>query len=274
MDPKDQNKEETKENLAAEDKNAAQAGKQQANLQKQSKHAATEEEIRNTDPKELRKKLSNKNSDYVFRLEKAMLNSENVAMDQVEPAIDSILPEIIIAQRKGMPASTLYQKSPTEKAKELAHPKAKPTKTKFWMQVVDNLLLYLTFFLGMFGVVQLFMPKNKASQSGEMGIVTLLSVAILFGVLMAYYNNLLARNKEDRPPMWKMIGIAVIVLIVIFLWITLTSLPAFRPFNPVINPWVEIVLAVIAFVGRRFFKQKYHVVDPLKQRAAQNQKRD
>ncbi|MBD5429577.1 DUF1129 domain-containing protein [Lactobacillus sp.] len=273
MDPKDQNKNETKENLTAEDKNAAKVDEQQASLQKKNKFAQTEETIKNTNPKELRKKLSNKNSDYVFRLEKAMLNSENVAMDQVEPAIDSILPEIVIAQYKGIPASTLYKKSPTEKAKELAHPKAKPIKTKFWMQVVDNLLLYLTFFLGMFGVVQLFMPKNKATQSGEMGIVTLLSVAILFGVLMAYYNNLLARDKSERPPMWKMIGIAAIVLIVIFLWITLTSLPAFKPFNPVINPWVEIVLAVIAFVGRRFFKQKYHVVDPLKQRA-QNRSRD
>ena len=36
-----------------------------------------------------------------------------------------------------------------------------------------------------------------------------------------------------------------------------------RVINPVLNPWVYIVLAVIAFFVRRWFRQKYHVVDPL-----------
>lgn len=271
MEPKDQKKDEVKEpkeNTAQVDEN------KQAKLQKKSKNEISKEEIKQTDPKELRKQLSNKNSDYIFRVEKAMLNSENVAMEQVEPAIDEILPEIIIAQRKGIPASTLYRQSPTEKAKELAHPKDKQNgKPKFWMQIVDNVLLYLTFFLGMFGVVQLFMPKGKANQSGEMGIVTLLSVAVLFGIVMAYYNEMLARDKKDRPSVVKMIVIGALVLMGIFLWITLTSMPFFRPFNPIINPWIEIVGAVLAFVGRRYFKQKYHVVDPLKARAAK-QSRD
>ncbi|MBP2058148.1 putative membrane-anchored protein [Lactobacillus colini] len=273
MDPKDQTKEEPKEKLTAEQKNAAQAGSKQAKLQKQSKRLETEAELKNTNPEQLRQKLSNKNADYIFRLEKAMRDNEKLAGEQVDNAINSILPEIIIAQYKGMPASTLYRQSPTEKAHELAHPKAKPVESKFWMQIVDNVLLYLTFFLGMFGVVQLFMPKSKDSQSSEMGIITMLSVAILFGIIMAYYNNMLARDKEDRPAIWKMIAIAAVVLMAVFLWITFTSLPVFRPFNPIINPWIEIILAVLAFLGRRFFKQKYHVVDPLKQRA-QNQKRD
>ena len=70
-------------------------------------------------PKELRKKLSNKNQDYVFRLEKFLAEDQNYTMDQVEPAIDQILPEIIVAQRKGIPASSLYQKLQEKKQLKL-----------------------------------------------------------------------------------------------------------------------------------------------------------
>ena len=75
-----------------------------------------DEEIKKMSPKELRNKLSNKNQDYIFRLEKFLTEDQNYTMDQVEPAIDQILPEIIVAQRKGIPASNLYQKAPREKA--------------------------------------------------------------------------------------------------------------------------------------------------------------
>ena len=107
MDPKDQNK--SKNTEAA--KNSTAGNAQQEKLKK-----AHDEEIKKMSPKELRNKLSNKNQDYIFRLEKFLTEDQNYTMDQVEPAIDQILPEIIVAQRKGIPASNLYQKAPREKA--------------------------------------------------------------------------------------------------------------------------------------------------------------
>lgn len=260
MDPKDQNKSENTE--AA--KNSTVGNAQQEKLKKAHEQNSRDEEIKKMSPKELRNKLSNKNQDYIFRLEKFLTEDQNYTMDQVEPAIDQILPEIIVAQRKGIPASNLYQKAPREKAIEIANLKKEAPKTKFWMHAVDNGLLYFVIFAGFFGVVQLFNNSSK-QQDGmqQMGILTVASVTILFGILMAYYNDLITRDKSKRPPMWQIILIGVFLVGIIMVWITFTSMPFMRVINPVLNPWVYIVLAVIAFFVRRWFRQKYHVVDPL-----------
>ena len=193
-----------------------------------------------------------------------MTEDQNYTMDQVKPAIDQILPEIIVAQRKGIPASSLYQKAPKEKAIEIANPQKEAPKNKFWMHAVDNGLLYFVIFAGFFGVVQLFNINSK-QQNGvqQMGILTVASVTILFGILMAYYNDLVTREKSKRPPMWKVVLIGIFLVGIVMVWITFTSMPFLRVINPVLNPWVYIVLAVIAFFVRRWFRQKYHVVDPL-----------
>lgn len=258
MDPKDQNK---SENTQAA-KNSSVGNTQQEKLKKAHEQNSRDEEIKKMSPKELRNKLSNKNQDYVFRLEKFLTEDQNYTMDQVEPAIDQILPEIIVAQRKGVPANTLYQKAPREKAIEIANPKKEAPKNKFWMHAVDNGLLYFLIFAGFFGVVQLF-SNQKAAAGSQMGVLTLVSVTVLFGVLMAYYNDLFSREKADRPSTWKIVLIGAFFVGIIMIWIMFTSLPFLRVINPVLNPWVYIVLAVIAFFVRRWFRQKYHVVDPL-----------
>lgn len=260
MDPKDQNKSENTEVA----KNSTVGNAKQEKLKKAHEQNSREEEIKKMPLKELRKKLSNKNQDYVFRLEKFLTEDQNYTMDQVKPAIDQILPEIIVAQRKGIPASSLYQKAPKEKAIEIANPQKEAPKNKFWMHAVDNGLLYFVIFAGFFGVVQLFNINSK-QQNGvqQMGILTVASVTILFGILMAYYNDLVTREKSKRPPMWKVVLIGIFLVGIVMVWITFTSMPFLRVINPVLNPWVYIVLAVIAFFVRRWFRQKYHVVDPL-----------
>ena len=260
MDPKDQNKSENTEVA----KNSTVGNAKQEKLKKAHEQNSREEEIKKMPPKELRKKLSNKNQDYVFRLEKFLTEDQNYTMDQVKPAIDQILPEIIVAQRKGIPASSLYQKAPKEKAIEIANPQKEAPKNKFWMHAVDNGLLYFVIFAGFFGVVQLFNINSK-QQNGvqQMGILTVASVTILFGILMAYYNDLVTREKSKRPPMWKVVLIGIFLVGIVMVWITFTSMPFLRVINPVLNPWVYIVLAVIAFFVRRWVRQKYHVVDPL-----------
>lgn len=243
---------------------------EQAELKKQSKQAAHEEEIKNTDPKELRKQLTNKNSDYVFRLQKALLENESIANDQVEPAIDAILPEMIIAQQKGIPASTLYKMSPTEKAIELTHPKPKVVKQNFGLQVLDNILLYLALFAGLYGVVQLV---SKTPSGGELGAVTLFVLVIGLGYMMAYYNRWLVTPKDKRLGTGKMVLIGVVILVIMFLWVTATSLPGMRQLNPPLNPWAEIIIAVIAFGVRYYLRRRYHIVDPVKQARMQQAKK-
>lgn len=241
---------------------------EQEELKKQSKQAAHEEAIKNTDPQELRKQLTNKNSDYVFRLQKALLENENIANDQVEPAIDSILPEMVIAQQKGIPASTLYKMSPTEKAIELTHPKPKVVTQKFGLQVIDNILLYLALFAGLYGFVQLV---SKTPSGAELGVVTLLVLVVGLGYMMAYYNRWIVTPKDKRMGTGKMILIGVAILIIMFLWVTATSMPGLRRLNPPLNPWVEIVIAVIAFGVRYYLRRKYNIIDPVRQARLQQQ---
>lgn len=256
------------------DKNQAVSAAQQDKLKKKVKQADHEEDIKNTDPKELRNKLSNKNSDYIFRLEKFLLDNENFSMDQVEPVIDNILPEIIIAQHKGLPASTLYQMSPSQKAHELAHPKAKPVKQSFWLQVTDTSLFYLALFGGLYGIVQLF-SGPKAQKQGQLGVITLLVLVFGLGILMAYYNNWIVKPKSDRQPTWKVVLGGIGSIILMFVWVTATSLKPFQAINPPINPWALIVIAVIAFGVRYYLKKRYHIVDPVRQaRMEQARQRD
>jgi uncharacterized membrane-anchored protein len=80
---------------------------------------------------------------------------------------------------------------------------------------------------------------------------------------MAYYNDLVTRDKEQTTIDVESILIGDLLVGIIMVWITITSMPFLRVINPVLNPWVYIVLAVIAFFVRRWFRQKYHVVDPL-----------
>ncbi|QNQ81260.1 DUF1129 family protein [Lactobacillus sp. PV034] len=259
-DKKDQTK-------PVEEANKAQG---QEELKKQSKRAAYEEEIKHTAPEELRKKLTNKNSDYVFRLQKALLENENIANDQVEPAIDSILPEMIIAQQKGIPASTLYKMSPTEKAIELTHPKPKKVEQKFGLLVLDNILLYLALFAGVYGVVQVF---SKTPSGAELGAVTLFVLVIGLGWMMAYYTRWMVTPKDKRMGTGKIVLIGIGVLIVMFLWVTATSLPGMRQLNPPLNPWAEIIIAVIAFGVRYYLRRRYNIIDPVKQAHLQDGKK-
>ena len=149
MDPKNQNK--SKHTEAA--KNSWVGNAQQEKLKKAHEQNSRDEEIKKMSPKELRNKLSNKNQDYIFRLEKFLTEDQNYTMDQVEPAIDQILPEIIVAQRKGIPASNSYQQAPKEKEIEIANPKKEAHKNKLWTNAVKNGYINFVFFGGFFGVV-------------------------------------------------------------------------------------------------------------------------
>lgn len=275
----DSKKDQEKENLQSaasqeSKKNKATNVEQQEKLKKRAQQADQEESIKNTDPKELRNKLSNKNSDYVFRLEKFLLDNENFSMNQVEPVIDNILPEIIIAQHKGIPASTLYQMAPSQKAHELAHPKAKPVKQNFWLQVADSSLFYLALFGGLYGLVELF-SGPKAQKQGQLGVITLIVLVFGLGLLMTYYSNWLVKPKSDRQPTWKIVLGGIGSIILMFVWVTATSLKPVQTINPPLNPWVLIVLAGIAIAVRYYLKKRYHIVDPARQaRIDQARQRD
>lgn len=103
------------------EKNLANTQKQEASQAKVEKQ--TSSVIQDVDS--MRKQLTNKNSDYVFRLEKALMDAGKSEAEATKIAND-LLDEIITAQKQGIPASNLYKKSPILKAEEILHPVIKP----------------------------------------------------------------------------------------------------------------------------------------------------
>ncbi|APT18650.1 hypothetical protein FC62_GL001121 [Amylolactobacillus amylotrophicus DSM 20534] len=239
--------------LDPKDKNKAVIEQQQELKAKQDSAAEQEASLEAATPEELRGMLTKRNEDYVFRLEK-QLKEAGLTEGDAKLKVNSYLKEIIVAQRKGQPATHLYG-SPQVKAQELVDPRSRQAdEVKFWQKAVDNSLLYLAIFSAMFGLVGLF---SKTQQ--QIGFITILSVGLLFGFLMTYYNDLIMRKKEDRPSMWKMMLGGIGIVFFIFLWITLTELPFLRVVNPVLPGWGSLVIAVLAYLGRRYFRAHYHI---------------
>lgn len=255
MDPKEKNKEASKN--------------QQEVLQH---HAAQKDEnkkIEQSDSKTLREMLSNKNNDYVFKLEKE-LQKGGLSAAAAKDKVNSLLVEIVIAQKNGQPAYILFGKSPIEEAQELLHPKKEIKPTKFWQRAVDSGLLYLVIFTAIVGISALASQKETATN--QFGIVTLLSVGALFGVLMTYYNDLL--GGKARPKFWKIILGGLGIMAILVAWITWWQMPFMKPVNPALPGWADLVIAAVAYLGRRVFRTRYHITTSTLLPAPRNKTRD
>lgn len=230
---------------------------QQAKLKRQTEIDNKDEEIKKESPSELRKKLSNKNQDYVFRLEKELQRQGSMSREEAVAMTDGLLSEIIIAQRHGQPANGLYMAAPQIKAEQMLHPDKKPVKTPFWQLAIDGALLYLAIFVGLFGIIALF--ETKQPQNSQMGILTLASVGIVMGIFMVKYNDWVM-PKNDKKLSWsRLILNGLALAAVLFIWIWLLSLPGVSAINPVLPGGVDIAIAVVAYGIRYLFRKYYHI---------------
>ena len=231
----------------------------QAKLKKQAELDTQDEKIKQEDPKALREKLSNKNSDYVFRLEKELQKQGSMSRADAVAMTNGLLSEIIIAQRHGQPANGLYLASPAIKAEQMLHPKKKPVATPTWQLMVDGALLYLAIFVGLCGILALFQTKNQPYNS-QMGILTIASVGILMGIFMVKYNDWLMPQQGKRPSLVKLILRMLAIAVVLFVWMWILQIPALRVINPVLPAVADIVIAAAAYGVRYLFREHYNIV--------------
>lgn len=246
--------------MAEENKNAKIDANQQEKLKNQTQSADQDEQIKQTDPAELRKKLSNKNQDYVFRLQKELEKQGNLSSDEASQKVNKLLPEILVAQRHGQPANSLFMASPIVKADKILHPVVKPKTLDdlpFWQRGVDNALFWLAIFMGMYGLLGLFNTKQLNSQNG---VLTITVVGILFGLMTSKYNEWIMPQGAKGKIKW---GRAILSLgglvVALFVIITLLTLPGIRVINPVLPGIVYIIIAAIAYGIRYFFRKKYNI---------------
>lgn len=233
----------------------------QAKLKNKSAQEKMDAEIDQMSVDELRENLSNKNADYVFRLQRELASQGKLTQEKARGMVDELLPEILKAQRRGQPANGLYMAAPKMKANELLHPEenAAPKPVPFWQRSVDSALLYLAIFTGLFGIMELFSNTNKTSSS--MGILSIASVGILMGVFMTKYEDWVLPNGSRSKVSWpKLIGVSFILIVGLFAWMWILALPAIQVINPVLPGIWYIIIAAAAYGGRYLFRKYYGIV--------------
>lgn len=233
------------------EKNLANTQKQEASQAKVEKQ--TSSVIKDVDS--MRKQLTNKNSDYVFRLEKALMDAGKSEAEATKIAND-LLDEIITAQKQGIPASNLYKKSPILKAEEILHPVIKPKKPKYWMRAVDSGLLYFVVFTAMISIMALT-AGAKNQYNSQYGLLTLVAIAAILGTLMTYYTDVLVAGGKAKFGKIALLTIAMVA--VLFVVITIFSSKAFQIINPVLPAWANLVLAALVYGARYLFRKKYNI---------------
>ncbi|MFD1471726.1 DUF1129 domain-containing protein [Companilactobacillus mishanensis] len=232
------------------DRNKKAAEKQKRNSEKREKHEEVQEKIYNSDADKLREQLSNKNEEYVFKLNKRLVD-DDFTEDEAKEAIDNLLPDIIANQIKGVPATTLYGPV-TKKAGDIAHPVKPKKKDPFWALSVDTSLLFFALFGALYGAVGVF--SKKSNSQNNTGILTLIVLAVMWGFLLTYFNLQMKKPKKERPNIWKTLGYMGAGLIFMFIFLgVMQYVPAV--INPVLNGYVYLVLAVVAFGGRWLFRR-------------------
>lgn len=247
MDPRDKNKQAQQH----------QQEQQQQRTQKREHQLEVEEQIKTATPEQLRSKLSNKNEDYLFRLQKS-LTQQGKTSQQAQTMVDDLLQEVLDNQIKGIPARQLYG-SVTTKVEALIHkktPKATASNTPTWQMAVDNSLLFVAIFAIMYGVMSLFI--KHPSRQNQSGILSILVIAIVWGILFGWLNKRMLAEDHKREPFWKTILIIVIgLLIMFFVWMLTVLVPPVL--NPILPAWAEIVIAVVAYAARWGFRKYYHI---------------
>lgn len=238
------------------EKNKQAAEKQKENSAKSVKKEETKAEIYNANSDDLRKKLSNKNAEYVFKLNKYLMD-DGFKEDEAKEVIDDLLTEIIENQYKGIPANQLYGPV-TQKAKDIAHPVKKPKATPFWASWIDTALLFFALFGLLYGVVAL--TSKTKDPNNQTGILTLLVLSAMWGALLTWFNNQMKKPKAERPGWGVTIGYLVVGLLLMFVFLgAMAFIPA--SINPTLNSVGYFIAAIVAYGVRFVFRRSMNIKD-------------
>lgn len=246
--------EEKKENTAKIDQ------AQQAKLKAKTETEKKDDEIKLETSEELRAKLSNKNVNYVFRLQKELEKQGKLSPDEAKAKVDALLPEIVVAQRHGQPANGLYLASPVIKADQMLHPAVKPktaADTPYWQRGLDAALLFTALFMAFYGVSSLSAQQNSAGY----GVTSILLLSWVLGFGMAKTNEFLIPNPKTHKTNWPKAILGILVLIVALIAITAVMyIKGFQVINPVLPGVVYLIIAVVAFGIRYWFRRQFNIV--------------
>lgn len=236
-------------------KNAEVIKKQEKSEELEQRNSEFIRNIEEMTLEQMKSKLSKRNDEYLFKLNKALVESGKTTT-QAQELIDGLVKEVYVNQVKGTPASKLYGPI-TQKVDDINNVKKEPKKIPFWMNMVDTTLLFIALFGAMYGIIG-FTDKSGASQKGQTGIVTLFIVSILWGAILTWFSTQMKKSKKERPGMLKTIIYMVIGLVIMYGVLALTALLP-QNINPNVTPIVYIIIAIVSFGGRYLFRKKNQI---------------
>lgn len=202
--------------------------------------------------------LTNKNEDYMAKLDKRLLEA-NYPDDDKTRVFNDMLNAIVTQQSAGVTARKLYG-TVTERSIEIVEgPQqavdGKVERSEDWKLYVDGALMLGGMFALITGLSALF--GNGANSTG-MGIITLLLNFIVGGfVILAITKN--APTQGVKGSLLRYILVSVVAM---FGWIiVMTGSMAIIPpaINVVLPGIVNLIIGAAAFAGKWYFKRKYHV---------------
>ncbi|MDO1604957.1 DUF1129 family protein [Lactobacillus sp. YT155] len=239
----------------AKEKNKEIIEKQAKNEEVKKKVNEAEVATQDMSADEIAKKLSKRNDEYLFKLRKELIAAGKTE-EEAKEMIDGLVRDIYLSQIKGITANKLFG-TPTEKVEDLLTVKKKVNeKQPFWKLAVDTTLLFLALFAAMYGVMGLT-DQSKKPQN-QTGILTLLTISIMWGVILTWFNIQMKKSKENRPGIGKTLVYMAGGLVLMFgvLYIT-ANLPAV--INPVLDPTIYLVTAIVSFAGRYIFRKMNNI---------------
>ncbi len=246
--------------MSEEQPRNAQAGQRQKQLEKE-RRQANRSAFSNYD-------LTRKNEDFMYQLNK-QLDRLGVPSDKKDPMLKETIDKLLGGQKKGQTARALFG-TPTEYAKELKNPKPTPaeaSKQSIKLLAIDNMLIFLSIFTFMFGLMFWLSPA-ATKNAGSSGITAILIVAITGGLIFGYVATQVQPQidkngkRVSKKPLWQRILLIVAGLAA---WLIIYMLVSMLPnvINPRLNPWVYIGIGVITFIGDMYFRSKFHVTGSL-----------
>lgn len=214
--------------------------------------------------------LTRKNEDFMYQLNK-QLDRLGVPSDKKAGMIQETIDKLLAGQKKGQTARVLLG-TPTEYAKELKNPKPTPaeaSKQSIKLLAIDNMLIFLSIFTFMFGLMFWLSPAAMQTQNaGSSGITAILIIAITGGFIFGYVATQVQPKFDEngkrvnKKPLWQRILLIVAGLAA---WLIIYMLVSMLPnaINPRLNPWVYIIIGVVTFIGDMYFRSKFHVTGSL-----------
>lgn len=206
----------------------------------------------------LAEKLTKRNEQYIFDLNKA-LTAANLSEEDIVVALHDILPALVEGQKTGQTARQQFGTVSEQVQAILSKPK-EVKKNPAWMMWLDNTLLFFAMLAILTGGVSLFTKESSMAS----GILSLLATSATGGLIFYFLYQWIYQyerpgaDQSKRPKMWKSMLILVGAMIV---WILVYTGSMFLPaaINPVLNPAIVVAAGLVVLAFRFWFKKTFNI---------------